>query len=113
VSRFAENAARVLEAAEAAAQAGVREGVQATAMTILVSAREGIRLVADSEWGLEALRQHHAADEAYRVVHERGVVRVEGADGKRRCRMEAASPVRIARFLLDRPAAYRMTEDFN
>jgi hypothetical protein len=102
VGRFAEQAARILEAAEAAADAG-----QQTAMTVLLGPA-GISLIADSDWALDSLREHHAAVEAYRVTHSGGEIRVEGSDGQRRCRLTAENSVRRMRLLLDSPVRYAL-----
>ena len=70
-------------------------------MTILVG-RDGIRMIADSEWPLDSLLWHHGADTAYRVTERRGSIRVEGREGSRRCLLESNSPARTARALLNR-----------
>ncbi len=70
-------------------------------MTILVG-RDGIRMIADSEWPLDSLLWHHGADTAYRVTERRGSIRVEGREGSRRCLLEANSHARTARALLNR-----------
>ncbi len=70
-------------------------------MTILVG-RDGIRMIADSEWPLDSLLWHHGADRAYRVTERRGSIRVEGREGSRRCLLESNSPARTARALLNR-----------
>jgi hypothetical protein len=91
VSRFAEDAQCILDAAESAGTC--------SDMTILMGP-EGIRMIADSDWPLESLLWHHGADKAYRVSEHRGSIRVEGREGQRRCVLESASFKETARMLL-------------
>jgi len=95
VSRFAEHAQNILDAAESAGTC--------SDMTILLG-RDGIRMIADSDWPLDSLLWHHGAESAYRVSEHRGSVRVEGREGSRRCLLESVSPAHTARMLL---AAHR------
>jgi hypothetical protein len=97
VSRFLDNAAQILEAAESAAQSGHTP----TDMTILITAEGGIRMVADSDWPLDSLQAHHGAKMAYRVSQSASVVRVEGRADSRTCLFETAKPERAARLLLN------------
>ncbi len=80
VSRFAQNAAEILNAAESAGSP--------SDLTILVG-REGIRMIADSNWPLDSLLWHHGAESAYRVSARGGSIRVEGREGSRRCVLES------------------------
>ena len=102
MSRFAENAVQILDAAENASRAGETP----SDMTILITQEGGIRLVADSDWPLESLRTHHGARMAYRVSQHESIVRVEGRAGSRTCLFETEKPERAARLLLNRPANY-------
>ncbi len=96
VSRFFEQAASLLEAAETAAESG-----QPTSDWTIVVAREGgIRMLAGgSDWSLEALEQEHAARMVYRICRQRGAIRVEGRAGARTCLFQAAKPNGAARIL--------------
>jgi len=93
VSRFAEHAQQIFDAAESAGEC--------SDMTILVG-RDGIRMISDSDWPLESLIWHHGADAAYRVIGRGGAVRVEGREGSKRCVLESSSPAATARLLLGR-----------
>jgi hypothetical protein len=96
VSRFADNAQNILDAAESAAG----RGESCSEMTILIGREGGIHMVADSDWPLDSLACHHGAQTAYRVSQHRGSVRVEGREGSRTCVFESASPAHTARLLL-------------
>jgi hypothetical protein len=102
VSRFLDNAARILEAAESA----VESGHTPTDMTILITAEGGIRMLADSDWPLDSLQSHHGAKMAYRVSQDASVVRVEGRADSRTCLFETIKPERVARLLLQSSAGY-------
>jgi len=92
VSRFADQALNILEAAEKAGSC--------SAMTILIRHDGALHMIADSDWPLDSLVWHHGAKTAYRVSQQSGSVRVEGREGMRTCVMESAKPRQIARFLL-------------
>lgn len=96
MSRFAEDAFRILDAAESAAA----HGEACSQMTILIGQDGAIRMLADSDWPLDSLALHHGARTAYRVSERSGLVRVEGREGLRKCVVESASPVEVARRLL-------------
>lgn len=96
MSRFIENAAKLLDAAETALQAGQVP----SDMTILVSSTGGIRMIADSDWPLDSLRTHHGADMAYRITEHRHSVRIEGRSGTNKCLLETPKPAQTARLLL-------------
>ena len=68
-------------------------------MTILLG-RNGIRMIADSDWPLDSLLWHHGAETAYRVTERRGSIRVEGREGSKRCLLETQSPSCVAQRLL-------------
>jgi hypothetical protein len=91
VSRFAEQAETILQAAESAGEC--------SPMTILIGPN-GIRMIADSDWPLDSLLWHHGAETAYRVSERRGSIRVEGREGSRRCLLESKSSNQTARLLL-------------
>jgi len=102
VSRFVENAVRILDAAES----NVRAGHTPSDMTILIAPEGGIRLFANCDWPLESLKSHHGAKMAYRVSHNDAIVRVEGRADSRTCLFETAKPERAARLLLNRSPIY-------
>ena len=93
MSRFAEQAEKILAAAESAGEC--------SPMTILLG-HQGIRMIADSDWPLDSLLWHHGAETAYRVTERRGSIRVEGREGSRRCLLESNSANSTARLLLNR-----------
>jgi len=96
VSRFAENAQSILDAAETAAG----HGESCSEMTILIGQEGAIRMIADSDWPLDSLAVHHGAQTAYRISQNRGSVRVEGREGSRTCVFQSANPAQTARLLL-------------
>ena len=96
MSRFVENAVKMLEAAEAASQSGCA----LSDMTVLVSREGGIQLLADSDWPLESLALDRGSQMAYRVSQNRQGVRIEGRAGMQTCRLECTSPRAAARLLL-------------
>jgi hypothetical protein len=102
VSRFLDNAAQILDAAESAVQSGHAP----TDMTILITNEGGIRMLADSDWPLDSLQMHHGAKMAYRVSQSASVVRVEGRADSRTCLFETAKPERAARLLLNSSPSY-------
>ena len=102
MSRFLDNAARILEAAESA----VESGNTPTDMTILITAEGGIRMLADSDWPLDSLQSHHGAKMAYRVSQNASVVRVEGRADSRTCLFETVKPEQAARLLLNSSRGY-------
>ena len=95
MSRFAQHAQNILEAAESA---GSHSGMSPD-LTILLGPN-GIHMIADSDWPLDSLLSHHGAETAYRVSEHRGSVRVEGREGSRICVLESVSPSRTAKLLL-------------
>ncbi len=96
MSRFVDNAVRILDAAENAVQAGHAP----SPVTILITPEGGIHMLADSDWPLDSLQAHHGARMVYRVSQNASAVRVEGRAGARTCLFETAKPARIARLLL-------------
>lgn len=95
MSRFAEYAQQILDAAEAAAS----RGESCSEMTILIREDGGIHMLADSDWPLDSLALHHGARTAYRVSQRFGSVRVEGREGSKRCLMESSSSI-LTKLLL-------------
>jgi hypothetical protein len=91
VSRFAEQAERILDAAESASA----RGESCSDLTILIAPGGGIRMISDSDWPLDSLVQHHGAKMAYRVSERRGTLRVEGREGLRTCVMESVNPAQL------------------
>jgi hypothetical protein len=91
-SRFAEQAANILEAAESAGSC--------SHMTILIGHDRAIHMIADSDWPLDSLTSHHGAKTAYRVTENSGSIRVEAREGQRTCVMESTNPRQIAHYLL-------------
>jgi hypothetical protein len=101
---FLENAASILEAARSAASVG-----EATQFSILIGRDGAIRMVADSDWPLDSLGDHHGAAMAFRVSQTAEKrVRVEGRAGSRTCLFEAAKPDWAARLLLANPPSYTL-----
>lgn len=96
VSRFLDNAAKIFEAAEGAAQSGS----DLSETTILISPTGGIRMFANNDWPLESLLAHHGAQMAYRVSQQETVVRVQGRAGGKTCVFETERPEQVARRLL-------------
>ena len=101
MSRFVENAASLLDAAERA----MESGHSPSDLTVLISADGAIRMIADSDWPLDSLQAHNGARMVYRVRNENAKLRVEGRAGSRTCLFETTKPGRAARLLLNsRPA---------
>ena len=96
MSRLAEQAQHLLDAAASAAA----KGESCTEMTILVGSDGSIRMCADSDWPLDSLAREHGARAAYRVTGRDGAVRVEGREGLQRCLLQSDSTARVARLLL-------------
>ena len=96
MSRFAEDAASILAAAESASV----HGEAPSEMTILIGHDGGIHMIADSDWPLDSLARHHGATRAYRVSTLPGSVRVEGREGLKTCVMHSIPPEQAARALL-------------
>jgi hypothetical protein len=101
VDAFLVNAERILQTAAAAENAGPASRED---WTILVSPDGGLRMIAGSDWNLDALAAHHGAQAAYRTGAGGGRVRVEGRSRGRRCLLETAPPGAFLREMLpDRP----------
>ena len=91
VSRFAEHAHQILDAAEAAAA----RGETCSEMTILIGQDGGIHMIANSDWPLDSLAFHHGARAVYRVVERNGKLTVEAREGRRCCVLESNPIVRL------------------
>lgn len=102
MSRFLDNAERILNVAESVHTTGHA----VSDWTILIGSNGGIRMVAGNDWPLESLRAEQGAGMAYRVSRQRGSVRVEGRAGARTCLFEAGEPNGVARLLPAAVAAY-------
>ena len=96
MTRFAEHAVRILDAAESAST----HGESCSALSILIGQDGSIRMLADSDWPLDSLARHHGAKMAYRVSERWGLVRVEGREGPRTCLLESAKLTQVARMIL-------------
>jgi hypothetical protein len=96
VSRFLENATRLLEAAQDVAGTG-RAPAE---MTVLIGESGGIQLLAGNDWPLDSLAADRGARMAYRVRQTDGKVWVEGRSGANRCLFAAEQPAAVARRLL-------------
>jgi|SRR5436190_20997354 len=93
VSRFVENAEKLMDAA-------VQTGHQPSHLTILLGCEGGMRMIADSDWPLDSLQSHHGATTVYRISQRREKVRVEGREGQRRCLFESANTQFAAKLIL-------------
>jgi hypothetical protein len=98
VSRFLQNAARILEAAESVS--GSHESIFPE-MTISIGPEGGIRMVAQGTGlPLDVLQDQLGAQMIYRVTQQESSVRLEGRAGSRTCLFEAEKPDGAARILL-------------
>jgi hypothetical protein len=93
VSRFVENAEKLMEAA-------TQTGQTPSHLTILLGCEGGIRMIADSDWPLDSLQTHHGASTVYRVSQKQDKVRVEGREGLRRCLFESPATRHAAQLIL-------------
>ena len=96
VSRFVENAVKLMDAAETAVQTGHTP----SHVTILIGCEGGMRMIADSDWPLDSLQAHHGASTIYRVSQRQEKIRVEGREGLRRCLFESPSTQLAAKLIL-------------
>jgi len=96
VSRFFENAANILDAAQCAVQSGQTP----SHLTILLGCEGGIRMIAESDWPLDSLQAYHGASSVYRVSEVNERVRVEGREGSRTCVMETPKGPSAAKLIL-------------
>jgi len=96
VNRFVDNAMKLMNAAESAAEAGNTP----TDMAILISSQGSIRMVANSDWPLESLQAYHGSRTAYRVSKHNEKVRVDGRESGHTCSFESETPNVAARQIL-------------
>jgi hypothetical protein len=96
MSRFVENATRILEAAENA----MRSGATPTPMTILVRPEGTLEVLSDSDSPLDTLQMVRGAAMVYRINQQNGRVRVEGRAGSNTCIFETEKPVHAAQRAL-------------
>jgi hypothetical protein len=98
VSRFIQNASRILEAAESVS--GSQSSLYPE-MTISIGPDGSIRMVTQGTGlPLDVLQQEHGAQMIYRITQQESSVRLEGRAGSRTCLFEAAKPDGAARILL-------------
>lgn len=64
-------------------------------LAILVGRDGGIHMLADSDWNLDRLREHHAAATAYRVVRRDGHVEIEARAAGQSCVLRQEAPARL------------------
>jgi hypothetical protein len=101
VSHFAEDAAGLLETAEAAWRSGGETG---TETAILICESGAIRVVSGPGWSLSGLRAQYGAKTAYHLTFHNGRARVEGREPGRACVIESECPARALWFLIGSPA---------
>ena len=104
VSRFLDNAERILSTAESVRVGGPVE----SDWTILYVPEEGIRMLAGNDWPLESLQAHYGAQMVYRIQQQESMVKVEGRAGSRACLLESAKPNGVARRLLPERRQYQL-----
>jgi hypothetical protein len=97
VSSFLQIAEEILDSA-----AGGREDCH---LAILVGRDGGIHMLADSDWDLGRLREHHAASSAYRVTRRGGQVQLEARADGQSCTLRREPAARALRPSLP---AYRL-----
>jgi hypothetical protein len=95
MDRFLDNAARIFEGGRSALQVGCTQ----SAWTVLLN-KDGIRMVADSDWPLDSLARENGAEMAYRVSVVGESVTVDGISGRRHCRLRTDSPAKTFKSLL-------------
>jgi hypothetical protein len=101
---FLDNAARILEGGQSAVQAGCNQ----SDWTVLFPREGGIRMVADSDWPLDALARETGAEMAYRVSVNGSQVNVDGLSHGRRCAIQSESPAATFRRLLPDRHQYQL-----
>lgn len=74
--------------------------------TVFLQRDGSLHLVAGSEVPLESVLLTRAARIAWRVIRDGEALRVEGFDGKDRCRLEGRSPANPGRALLQAQPMY-------
>jgi len=101
---FLDNAARILEGGQSAVQAGCNQ----SAWTVLFSREGGIRMVADSDWSLDALARETGSEMAYRVSVNGTHVSVDGLSRGRRCALQSEPISATVRRLLPDRRQYQL-----
>jgi hypothetical protein len=87
VSAFLRHAEEIFSAARTA-------GAEDCNLAILVNRDGGIHMIADADWSLAPLREHHGAAAAYRVNRSGGRVQLEARSATESCLLSAARPER-------------------
>ncbi len=101
MSLFWDNAARIMDAAIAAASIGF---ATSESMTVLIGREGGMHLLPNNDWPLDRLAAERGARMAYRVSQSGGKVAVSGLHGLAKCLLESEQPDAAAKQLLrDRP----------
>ncbi len=90
MSRFLEDAERILETAAAASC-----GEPSRNVAIMLDAAGCLRIVDSEGWTPEGLRSHYGASTLYQVTHSPGAVQVTGWSGARRCLLSAQNPAAV------------------
>lgn len=106
MDRFLEDAAGLLESAEAASRLG-----EAKEFTIVLGP-DGLRMTADCDWPIESLRAHEGARTVYRLTTHAGRVRIEGAERGRTCRLESQPRPQLNRLLPSSFPQYELSAPF-
>jgi hypothetical protein len=100
VSRFLNDARRILEAAETAEEPDI---------AILIHRRQGIQLVCGKgDWSLPSLLSESGAAAAYRVSRRDGQLQVEGTSETETCVLQKKTGKRVLRELLEERRAYEV-----
>jgi len=85
VSRFLDDAAEILDAAERSLAADL----DPSDYTILIDSTGSMRILSDCDWPLDSLQREHGSRTVYRVSRTGNSVRVEGREGSRSCVLES------------------------
>lgn len=93
MSSFLQHAEEIFETASHA-------GNEDCKLSILVGRDGGIQMLADSDWELERLREHHGAGQAYRVSRSSRHVQLEARAMGRQCWLRTETPAHVLRGTL-------------
>jgi len=85
VTRFAQHASELLDAAKSA----VARGEACSDVTILIGQDSAIHMLSDCDWALDSLALHHGAKSVYRVSIKDGTAQVEGREDGSTCVMRS------------------------
>jgi len=88
------------------ARSGAQTGSTDCDLAVLIGPQGQIHMREAAGWDLEGLRAEYGAETAYRVMRERGRVRLEGKSGSQTCLLETESASQTARQLLGSHPAY-------